>query len=60
VWARGYLISDGNTTPRSLDGTWFGSIRSGQTVTRSFAVNNFGNSTLTLSPPQLPFGFVYG
>jgi hypothetical protein len=54
----GVAIDDGDWTPSTADGTNFGMISSGQSVTRTFTVQNSGSATLTLQAPQLPAGFV--
>ncbi|MBL8810596.1 MAG: choice-of-anchor D domain-containing protein [Planctomycetaceae bacterium] len=57
VSGNGIVIVDGDTTPAIPDGTQFGWINSGQSVSRTFTVNNSGSAVLTLQTPQLPFGF---
>jgi len=51
-------IADGDTSPRTADGTDFGTITAGgSTVTRIFKVTNTGDADLTLGTPSLPTGF---
>jgi hypothetical protein len=54
VLGNGVSISDGDTTPRTADGTDFGnvSVRSG-TLARTFTITNLGNASLNLTgtPP---------
>jgi len=51
-------IADGDTSPRTADGTDFGEINAGgSTVTRIFKVTNTGDADLTLGTPSLPTGF---
>lgn len=57
VSGNGIVIVDGDSTPAIPDGTQFGWINAGQSVTRTFTVNNSGSAVLTLQTPQLPFGF---
>ena len=45
-------ILDGSTTPLS-----FGTVYQGQTLTRTFTLQNSGTAPLTFSPPTLPTGF---
>ncbi|QBZ98933.1 choice-of-anchor D domain-containing protein [Flavobacterium sangjuense] len=47
-------ISNGDVTPSTVDGTDFGSMElSSGTVVRTFAIQNTGGSTLTLSNPTI-------
>lgn len=44
-------ISDGDTTPSVVDGTVFGTVTVGNTVTNTFSITNEGNLELTLTLP---------
>ncbi|WP_339613360.1 choice-of-anchor D domain-containing protein [uncultured Rubinisphaera sp.] len=58
VFGSGNSILDGDTSPRSIDGTDFGSVlQNGSTVSRTFTVRNDGNATLTLGGLTAPSGF---
>ena len=46
-------IADGDTVPASADGTDFGSLNVGDTVTQTFIIQNSGTTTLTLSPAPI-------
>jgi hypothetical protein len=52
-------IADGDSSPRTADGTDFGTITVGDSaVTRTFKVTNTGGATLTLgATPSVPTGF---
>lgn len=43
-------IASGDTTPSATDGTDFGAIAVGQTVVRTFTIQNTGGTNLVLSP----------
>ena len=50
----GFLISDGDATPSSIDGTDFGQLASSATpVVRTFQVRNSGEATLDISSVEL-------
>ena len=52
------VITDGDTTPTTTDGTDFGSVtQDGSTVTRTFKVANSGALALTTETPTIPTGF---
>ena len=52
------VITDGDTTPTTTDGTDFGSVtQDGSTVTRTFKVANSGALALTTETPTVPTGF---
>jgi len=52
------VITDGDTTPATADGTDFGSVtKDDSTVTRTFKVANSGAAALTTETPTLPTGF---
>jgi hypothetical protein len=52
------VITDGDSTPTTTDGTDFGSIDQGASaVTRTFKVANSGAATLTTETPTVPTGF---
>ena len=52
------VITDGDTTPTTTDGTDFGSVtQDGDTVTRTFTVANSGALALTTETPTVPTGF---
>lgn len=50
-------ISDGDNFPSTIDGTDFGSVTQGSTVSRTFTVRNSGNATLTNSSLSVPNGY---
>ena len=51
-------ITDGDSSPRTADGTDFGTITVGDSaVTRTFKVANTGGANLTTSTPTIPTGF---
>ena len=51
-------IADGDSTPRSTDGTDFGVVTiDGPTVTRTFTLRNDGDQDLTLGSVTVPTGF---
>jgi len=51
-------IADGDSSPRTADGTDFGTITAGGSmVTRTFKVTNTGDANLTTSTPTIPTGF---
>jgi riboflavin synthase alpha subunit len=58
VLGNGIVINDGDTTPSTADDTDFGTIGVGETVTRTFTVNNTGPGALTITKMKLPKGFV--
>ena len=45
----GRLVADNDTTPSAFEGTDFGGVPVGQTVSRTFEIENQGNAPLTLS-----------
>ena len=52
------VITDGDTTPTTTDGTDFGSVtQNDSTVTRTFKVSNSGAIALTTETPSVPTGF---
>jgi hypothetical protein len=52
------VITDGDTTPATADGTDFGSVtQDDSTVTRTFTVANSGALALTTETPTIPTGF---
>lgn len=54
----GVAIADGDITPSAADGTNFGSVGQGTTVTRTFTVRNSGTGVLTImNTPVCPSGF---
>jgi hypothetical protein len=54
----GQNIADGDSSPRTADGTDFGTITAGgSTVTKTFTVTNDGDANLTTSTPTIPTGF---
>jgi hypothetical protein len=48
VLGNGIVINDGDTTPSLIDDTDFGSVGFGQTITKTFTVQNTGNANLTV------------
>ncbi len=58
VLGNGVSIADGDTSPRTADGTDFGKVAVGSSpITRTFTVRNDGGGTLTLGTVTLPTGF---
>ena len=52
------VITDGDSTPTTTDGTDFGSVtQNDSTVTRTFKVSNSGAIALTTETPSVPTGF---
>ncbi|MGV3634000.1 MAG: choice-of-anchor D domain-containing protein, partial [Pseudorhodoplanes sp.] len=58
VTGNGVVIPDEDKTPGIADGTGFGAVPVGDTVTRTFVVNNTGSAALDISKLVLPKGFV--
>ncbi|MCX7398047.1 MAG: choice-of-anchor D domain-containing protein [Planctomycetales bacterium] len=46
-------IVDGDTTPSTTDGTSFGVVKTGKTVSHTFTVKNLGNEILWLGTPSV-------
>jgi Ca2+-binding RTX toxin-like protein len=57
VGAGANVIADNDTTPSATDGTAFGSVNLGATLTQVFTINNLGGQPLTISNFKVPAGF---
>jgi len=58
VRGNGVLITDGDTTPSTTDGTAFGSVAQyGAAISRVFTIRNDGGSWLTLQSLTVPTGY---
>ena len=60
VYGNDVSIVDGDTTPSTTDGTDFGDVVAGPTVTRTFTVTNTGTAWLYLGTPTMSGGFSLG
>ncbi|WP_203292342.1 Ig-like domain-containing protein [Maricaulis parjimensis] len=49
----GIDIVDGDSAPAAADGTDFGTVQVGDTVTQTFVIENTGTTTMTLSPAPI-------
>ncbi|MEM9182002.1 MAG: choice-of-anchor Q domain-containing protein [Pseudomonadota bacterium] len=56
VTGNGVSIADGDNSPTPTNGTAFGGLPTGASLTRNFAVQNAGGGTLTLTEPLEVFG----
>ncbi len=56
VTGNGASIADGDDSPTTTDGTAFGALPTGASLTRSFTLGNAGGGTLTLTEPLEIFG----
>ncbi len=55
VTGAGRDISDGDTSPSTLDGTYFGQTTIGNTLTKQFVIENLGTGPLTLGANAVSF-----
>ncbi|MFN3350259.1 choice-of-anchor D domain-containing protein [Pseudorhodoplanes sp.] len=57
VGAGNNVIDDNDLTPDGADGTAFGTVNAGSTLSQVFTINNLGGQALTISSFKVPSGF---